>query len=119
MESARTETLDQTFPPEIQALPKVEIPVDGVTGYCLRNQDKQVVFFHFDEGVSFPDHSHCEQRGVVVDGEMIIEIDGQSNLYQSGDTYHVPEGVKHRASFTRPTTLIDMSDAPDRYTVHD
>ncbi len=118
MESARAEMMDETFPPEIQSLPKVEMPVDGVTGYCLQSADKQVVFFRFDEGVSFPDHTHCEQRGMVIDGEMIIEIEGQSNLYQSGDTYRVPEGVKHRASFTRPTTLIDMSDAPDRYTVH-
>jgi len=118
MDSARTATLARTFPPEIQSLPQIEIPVDGVTGYCLCNGDKQVVFFHFDEGVSFPDHSHCNQRGMVIDGEMIIEIDGQSNLFTAGDTYLVPEGVKHRASFTQPTTLIDMSDAPDRYKVH-
>ncbi len=118
MESARTQTMDDAFPLEIQALPQVEMPVDGVTGYCLQSADRQVVFFKFNEGVSFPDHTHCEQRGLVVDGEMIIEIEGQSNLYQTGDSYHVPEGVKHRASFTQPTTLIDMSDAPDRYKVH-
>lgn len=117
MESTRAELINSTFPPEIQSLPKVEIPVDGVTGFCLQNKDRQVVFFRFDEGVSFPDHSHCEQLGMVVEGEMIIEIEGQSNLYQTGDTYRVPGGVKHRASFTRPTTLIDMSEAPDRYPV--
>jgi len=118
MDSTRLEAINNTFPPEIKSLPQVEIPVDGVTGYCLQNQDKQVVFFRFDEGVSFPDHSHCEQRGMIIEGEMIIEIDGQSNLYQTGDTYRVPGGVKHRASFTRPTTLVDMSEAPDRYRVH-
>ncbi len=118
MESARTQTMNEIFPPEIQALPKIEMPVSGVTGYCLQSKDRQVVFFQFDEGVSFPDHSHCHQRGMIVTGEMIIEINGQSNLYQAGDIYHVPEGVKHRASFTRDTTLIDMSEAPDRYVVH-
>ncbi len=118
MESARTQTINETFPPEIQALPQIEMHVNGVTGFCLQNDDRQVVFFKFDEGVSFPDHAHCDQRGMVVDGEMIIEINGQSNLFQSGDIYHVPEGVKHRTSFTRDTTLIDMSEAPDRYTIH-
>ena len=77
MDSTRTEAINNTFPPEIKSLPQVEIPVDGVTGYCLQNQDKQVVFFRFDEGVSFPDHSHCGQRGMIIEGEMIIEIDGQ------------------------------------------
>ncbi len=70
------------------------------------------------EGVSFPDHSHCEQRGLVIAGEMTIEIDGQTNLYQAGDTYVVPDGVRHRATFSKPTVLIDMSDAPDRFSVY-
>ena len=40
MEAARTPT-DSTFlPPEILSLPQVEIPVAGVTGYCLRNEEK-------------------------------------------------------------------------------
>ncbi len=91
------------------------MPVSGVTGYSLQNDEKQVVFFVFEEGVSFPDHSHCEQRGMVISGEMIIEIEGKSNLYQAGEHYVVPEDVNHRALFSQKTVLIDMSDAPDRY----
>ena len=62
MESARTRPIPELLPPEVLTLPKVEIPVDGVTGYCLSDDRKQVVFFVFEEGVSFPDHAHCEQR---------------------------------------------------------
>ena len=115
MEAARTEQIDNLLPPEILSLPKVEVPVSGVTGYCLQNDEKQVVFFVFDEGVSFPDHSHCEQKGMVVSGEMIIEVDGKSNLYGAGDHYHVTENVAHRTMFSPRTVLLDMSDAPDRY----
>ena len=115
MEAASSQTINETFPPEILSLPKVEIPVAGVTGYCLRNEDKQVVFFIFEEGVSFPDHAHCRQRGMVISGEMIMEIEGQTNLYQAGDTYLVPEGAHHRANFSKRTVLVDMSDTPDRY----
>lgn len=115
MEAARSHRADQILPPEILSLPQIEVPVSGATGYCLKNEEKQVVFFVFDEGVSFPDHSHCEQKGMVVSGEMIIEIAGESNLYQSGDYYRVPEGVNHKALFSQQTVLIDMSDAPDRY----
>lgn len=115
MEAANTQRSDNILPPEILSLPKVEIPVSGVAGYCLQNDEKQVVFFVFDEGVSFPDHSHCDQRGMVISGEMIMEIDGKSNLYQAGDHYQVPNGVSHRAVFSQQTVLIDMSDMPNRY----
>ncbi len=118
MDPARTRQALDFLPEAVRSLPLVELPVAGATGYCLNDDQKQIVFFAFDEGVSFPDHSHCEQRGVVIAGEMTIEIDGQTNLYQTGDQYVVPDGVRHRASFSRPTVLIDMSDAPNRYSVY-
>ena len=117
METAKSPVGIEILPPEILSLPKVEVPVSGVEGYCMNDDQKQVVFFVFEEGVSFPDHSHCDQRGMVVSGEMVIEINGQTNLYQAGDLYQVPEGVKHRANFSKRTVLIDMSDAPNRYDV--
>ena len=115
MDAASASSLADLLPPEILTLPKVEVPVDGVTGFCLNDDQKQIVFFVFEEGVSFPDHAHCDQRGMVVSGEMTLEINGETNLYQSGDTYKVSEGVVHRANFSTRTILIDMSDAPDRY----
>lgn len=115
MEAAKSQPISELLPPEILALPKVEMPVAGVSGYSLKNDEKQVVFFIFEEGVSFPDHSHCEQQGVLISGEMTIEIEGQTNLYQAGDFYQVPGGVKHRTNFSQRTVLVDMSDAPDRY----
>jgi len=117
MEATQREPVESFLPPEVLALPKVEVPVAGAVGYCLRNDEKQVVFFVFDEGVSFPDHSHCQQRGLVVSGELILEIEGKSNLYQAGDSYVVPENVNHRTVFSKKTVLIDMSDLPDRYAV--
>jgi quercetin dioxygenase-like cupin family protein len=115
MEAAKSRPINEILPPEILSLPKVEVPVAGVDGYCLKNDEKQVVFFVFEEGVSFPDHSHCEQQGYLISGEMTMEIEGQTNLYQAGDHYRVPEGVKHRTNFSQRTVLVDMSDAPDRY----
>ncbi len=115
MEAVNPQSVENIFPAEILSLPQVAVPVAGVSGYCLGNDEKQVVFFVFDEGVNFPDHSHCEQRGMVVSGEMVIEVDGKSNLYQAGDHYVVPGGVNHRAMFSQQTVLIDMSAAPDRY----
>ena len=117
MEAARSQTIQEFLPPEILSLPKVEIPVAGVTGYCLNNEEKQVVFFIFEEGVSFPDHAHCQQRGLLVSGEMTLEIEGKINLYEAGDQYVVPEGARHRVNFSKRTILVDMSDIPNRYKI--
>ncbi len=117
MEAARTHSSQNPFPEDILSLPKVEVPVAGVTGYCLRNNEKQLVFFIMEEGVSFPDHSHCAQTGTIISGEMTLEIDGHTELYQAGDNYFVPEGTRHRTHFSQRTFLIDLSDAPDRYKV--
>jgi quercetin dioxygenase-like cupin family protein len=119
MDLTNTSPAADVFPSEILALPKVEVPVAGVTGYSLRDDEKQVVFFLFDEGVSVPDHAHCEQHGMVVSGEMVLEVEGKTNLYTAGESYRVPGGVTHRASFSKPTLVIDMSNAPDRYVVRD
>jgi quercetin dioxygenase-like cupin family protein len=115
MEAASSQTIQDSLPPLILSLPQVEIPVAGVTGYGLSNHERQLVFFVFEEGVSFPDHAHSEQRGIVISGEMVLEIEGKTELYQAGDRYRVPEGAHHRASFSVRTVLVDMSDTPDRY----
>jgi quercetin dioxygenase-like cupin family protein len=117
METGKMHSDQVIWPEEILSLPKVVIPVAGVTGFTLRNEEKQVVFFEMEEGTSFPDHSHCDQWGTVVAGEMTLEIDGQTELYLPGDVYHIREGVRHRASFARRTFLIDLFASPDRYPV--
>lgn len=117
MEAAKSLPISEIFPPEILSLPKVEVPVAGVSGYCLKNDDKQVVFFVFEEGVSVPDHSHCEQKGIVISGEMMIEVEGETNWYKDGDNYVIPKDVNHRVNFSQRTVLIDMSAAPNRYEV--
>jgi quercetin dioxygenase-like cupin family protein len=117
MESSRTRT-DSLLPEEITSLPKVEIPIAGITGYCINDRKKQVVFFDIEEGVSVPDHAHCAQSGTVVAGEMTLTVEGRTNLYQPGDVYFIPKGARHRASFSKRTFVIDLFDAPDRYPVH-
>jgi quercetin dioxygenase-like cupin family protein len=117
MASTRTDQFSGLLPEEVLALPKVEVPIDGVTGFALNDDEKQIVFFVFEEGVSFPDHAHCAQRGTVLAGEMVLEIEGRTNLYQPGDHYHVPKGANHRTRFPQRTVVVDMSDDPHRFPV--
>jgi quercetin dioxygenase-like cupin family protein len=124
MEAARSSEVvtqavfqDTFFPSEVRSLPRVEVPVAGVTGTTMWNDERQVVFFVMEENVSFPDHTHCTQSGLVLAGEMTLEIGGRTELYGPGDWYYVPEGTRHRAHFSKKTYLIDFSAAPDRYKV--
>ena len=108
----------QFWPEEILRLPRVETPVAGAEGYTLVDGERQVTFLHFDEGTVVPDHSHAAQWGYLVRGEMVLEIDGRSELYQDGDVYYIPAGTRHRTVFTRESWVIDMGEDPTRYPVH-
>jgi len=110
-----TRTAETIWPTEILNLPKVEVPVSGVTGHTIRNAEKQVTFFSFAEGTVMPDHSHAAQWGYLVSGEMTLQMEGRTELFESGDIYHIPAGVSHRASFSRDSFVIDMGDDPERY----
>ncbi|MBC8424712.1 cupin domain-containing protein [bacterium] len=113
----RLQTGHTIWPKEILRLPQVEFHIAGVTGHSLKNSEKQITFFRFDEGTTVPDHSHAAQWGYLVKGEMVLEIEGRTELFQAGDTYHVPGGTKHRTSFSQESYVIDMGDDPERYTL--
>ena len=95
MDPVKTHPAAAILPPEVLALPSVEIPVAGVTGYSLQNDSRQVVFFIFEEGVSVPDHAHCEQRGMVISGEMVLEIEGEKHphwqIYRASILAAIPD----------------------------
>lgn len=112
---ARTQVARTIWPSEILALPQVEFHVAGVTGHSLTNDHKQVTFFRFEPGVNVPDHSHGAQWGYLVAGEMTLEIEGRTELYESGDVYYIPADKKHRTSFSKESYVIDMGDDPRRY----
>ena len=107
------------WPSDIAALPAIAFHVAGVSGHSMKNAEKQVSFFRFEEGTVVPDHSHGAQWGYLVSGEMTLEIDGRIELFTAGDVYYIPAGKKHRTSFSRESFVIDMGDDPDRYQTMD
>ena len=111
----RLQVTSSVWPQEVLKLPAIEFHVSGVTGHSMKNHEKQVTFFRFDEGVTVPDHSHGAQWGYLVTGEMTLEIEGRTELYQAGDVYYIPAGKKHRTSFSQTSHVIDMGDDPHRY----
>ena len=103
------------YPDSITSLPRADIPFDGVTGWLSQGADRQVVFFDIEPIGVVPPHSHGEQWGIVVEGEMELTINGETATYGPGDSYHIPAGVVHGATFRTRARVIDVFADPDRY----
>lgn len=51
----------------------------------------------FDPGAKIALHKHnCEESVMVIEGEAVVEIDGEYHRMRTGDTTWVPADVPHR-----------------------
>ncbi len=103
------------YPEMIESLPDVDVPVEGVRGKLLQSAERQVVFFEIEPIGSIPLHTHGAQWGIVVEGEMDLTIGDETRTYGAGDSYYIPAGVEHGATFKTHFKAIDVFEEPDRY----
>ena len=106
---------DAGFPEMITRLPEADVPFKGVRAWISQGPDHQVVFLEIEPIGQVSPHRHGEQWGVVVAGEMELTIGGKTTRYTKGDSYHVPAGVEHAATFLSRTRVIDMFADVARY----
>jgi len=105
----------EKWPEFIEQLPEVDIALAGVKGKLLQAGQRQVVFFDIQPIGAIPAHKHGAQWGVVIEGEMELNIGGKSRIYRRGDSYYIPAGVEHGAKFLSHFRAIDIFDEPARY----
>jgi len=103
------------YPKMIKDLPEIDIPLMGVRGWLLQGFDRQVVFFDVEPVGAIPEHSHGEQWGIVVEGEVELVVNGVKNVYRKGDSYHIPAGALHSATFRTRFKAIDVFADVNRY----
>ncbi len=106
---------DGTYPEMVTGLPQADIPFPGVRGWLSQAASHQLVFLDIDPIGAVTPHTHGEQWGVVIEGEMELTIGGRTQIYRKGDTYHIPAGVEHGATFLTHFRAIDMFADADRY----
>ncbi|MBI5522066.1 MAG: cupin domain-containing protein [Desulfarculus sp.] len=99
----------------ITRLPQADIPMAGVTAYLLAAPQGQAVFFKLPAGASVPPHSHGAQWGMVVQGEILLTIDGVEKTYRKGDDYYIGSGVVHSGVIKTDSLVIDVFADPGRY----
>lgn len=105
----------ESYPDCIKNLPEAKIPFKGVKAWIVQGYAQQVAFFEIEPIGEVAPHSHSAQFGFVIDGEMLLTIGGETNLYKKGDSYYIPEGVIHSAVFNTPCRIMDFFDEPQRY----
>jgi len=103
------------FPNVITGLPEADIPIAGVRGWIMSSEGRQVIFFDIDPIGTIPEHSHEEQWGIVIEGEVQLTIGGVVHTFTRGDSYHIPAGVPHSATFVSHFRAIDVFANPNRY----
>lgn len=74
-------------------------------------------YTQFGGGAEIPFHHHnVEESVVLIEGEAIFDIDGQSIPVQKGDATFIPPNVPHRfrnASATEPMKILWIYGSPD------
>ncbi len=99
----------------ITGLPEADIALPGVRAWLLTGEGRQVAFFEIEPIGSLPEHAHEEQWGIVVEGEMDLTVGGETRRCRAGDSYHIPAGTPHAATFLSRFRAIDVFGSPQRY----
>jgi quercetin dioxygenase-like cupin family protein len=103
------------FPNMVTNLPEADIPFQGVYGWLLQGADHQLVFFDIEPIGVVPPHSHGDQWGIVLEGEVELTMNGETHIIGPGKTYFIPAGVEHSATFRSHTLVVDVFADVNRY----
>jgi quercetin dioxygenase-like cupin family protein len=76
-----------------------------------KNQETVVARGEFEAGAAAPRHTHPgEEIGYVLEGELLVEIDGQpAQKLKAGDTFFIPAGKVHTAKNTGKAAAAVLS----------
>jgi len=103
------------FPEAIVGLPEADIPFEGCIAYLIQGEAEQVLFMRFEKEVELVEHSHNAQWAIVLAGEIALTIGGEHKEYVKGDTYYIPEGVKHSGRIYAGYSDMTYFAQKDRY----
>ena len=103
------------FPEPVLSLPEADIPLRGCKAYLSQADTHQIIFMAFSEDVDLPEHAHESQWGIVLEGKIELTICGEKRLYQKGDRYFIPKGVKHAGKIFAGYADITFFAQKDRY----
>ena len=82
----------------------------GVRMSPLFGEGAMLNLLEFEPGAQVPEHEHPhEQLGMILDGELVLLIDGVEHRLRSGHGYQIPGGTPH-AAWTEDGTRCRVLD---------
>ena len=82
---------------DLAAAPAHELAA-GVTMRPLFGEGAMLNLLEFEPGRSVPEHSHPhEQLGIVLEGTLVLAIDGVEHRLGPGHAYQIPGDTRHAA----------------------
>ena len=70
----------------------------GVTMRPLFGDGAMLNLIEFEPRAAVPEHDHPhEQLGLVIEGELVLAIDGVEHRLRPGDAYQIPGETRHAA----------------------
>lgn len=87
--------MNQVFPNMIKELPEAALPIEGLKIYISHSATHEVWFLQSDVAIDYPPHAHAAQWSVVLEGRIEVTMDGQTQCFQKGDRYFIPDGIEH------------------------
>lgn len=98
--------MSRSFPDRIRALPEYEGRFDA---YKLAAEACDVLFASYPAGTEIPPHTHdTDNHGIIIRGELILTMNGETRRFGAGDWYHVPAHAEHAARFDEDTDEIEF-----------
>lgn len=98
----------------IESMPKLD-PRPGVTMWPLGGEHFMINFVRIEPGAEVPLHHHLnEQGGTVIEGTIIMTIDGETRELRVGDAYIAPPNSVHGATGGPAGCLVIDVFAPPR-----
>jgi quercetin dioxygenase-like cupin family protein len=83
--------------------------VDGVTMRPLFGDGAMLNLLEFEPGARVPPHDHHhEQLGYVIEGELVLVIDGVEHELGPGAAYAIPSGIEHAARSEGRCLVLDV-----------
>lgn len=68
--------------------------------------DNDVMVVKFAGAFPFHDHPDTDDFFLVLEGEIVIDMAGESHVMRAGDLVVVPKGVRHRPRAEREATVL-------------
>jgi len=98
--------MHEKFPALIRGLPAFEGPFDA---FQLAADSCDVLFASYPAGTSIDSHTHDTNNiGIIIRGELILTLNGETTRYTVGDWYQVPAQTEHSARFDQETAEIEF-----------